>query len=435
MGQYKGKVEWRDSIYIVDSHTKILGGDPEWSNDQGVDGFANISAAQLTDRTNYLRAEVNAISYRVDSALESFMQGDNNLSELTDPAQARYRLGLGLVDNTRDRNKPISDYQRVEFNKKVDKSTKVMAGDGLEGGGSLSSDISIELSQSSNEALEMAVNALQVDLNLSDISDKGVARDNLELGSAAIKDVGEEMGDVLGVGGFGIGGNLVQGIGESSPLSPTGFGYDSESGFFINARYLNSVAGFRLSNTPYSDNFYLEYSDIDNKEVFKDKLLVHHSGNFNPTTKQDKLEAGDNITIVDNKISTVSTSYQDMAVSEMLSGESEEARTMTAKNINDYSGFTNLQGEDITIDFNEGRNFLSQLEGNITIQTPSGMKSGITGDVVLFSEVGDKTLTFSPVWKFPEGEAPSVKGDSRTIISYKVVDANTIVCGFMENVK
>ncbi|MGF2374329.1 phage tail protein [Klebsiella aerogenes] len=46
---------------------------------------------------------------------------------------------------------------------------------------------------------------LQAKNNLSELTDKSKARGSLELGSAATKDVGTEAGNVIGVGGFGLG--------------------------------------------------------------------------------------------------------------------------------------------------------------------------------------------------------------------------------------
>lgn len=448
MGQYRGTVEWRDSIYIVDEHTKVLGGDPEWSNDEGVAGFANISAAQLTNRTNYLKAEINKLTYEVKQALGTFMQGDNNLSELTDPAQARYRLGLNLVDNTRDIDKPISNYQRVEFNKKVDKSTKVIAGDGLDGGGALIEDVTISLSDKTKDSIIKAENSLQKDSNLSDIDSVEEARDNLGLGSAALADVVDNISDVGGEGKV-----VVQGW--------MGLGSNNQDNRLMNDNSVaTKIAAFSSNNMPTEWGGY-EYGSIittfhgydgdcadivvphtvEAELAFRNSRnrewnYVYHTGNFDPLEKQDKLEAGENITIEGNKISaTVGDSLSSMEVEEMRLGESESLRAMTAKNISEYSEFVGVTGSTITIDFSKGRNFQQTVSGNRTIAKPVNMKSGITGDIVLYSSSADRTLTFDSVWKFPEGEAPTVKGGTRTVISYKVVDDNTIICSFSEGLK
>lgn len=50
---------------------------------------------------------------------------------------------------------------------------------------------------------------LQAKNNLSELTDKSKARGSLELGTAATKDVGTEAGNVIGVGGFGLGADKI----------------------------------------------------------------------------------------------------------------------------------------------------------------------------------------------------------------------------------
>lgn len=50
---------------------------------------------------------------------------------------------------------------------------------------------------------------LQAKNNLSELTDKSKARGSLELGTAATKDVGTEKGNVIGVGGFGLGADKI----------------------------------------------------------------------------------------------------------------------------------------------------------------------------------------------------------------------------------
>lgn len=142
---------------------------------------------------------------------------------------------------------------------KADKVIKVTAGNGLTGGGTLAADITLTLgtptaitSSSSNtvtatghthsvskastttagvvqlvntfdsDSTTMALTAaagkelyaiaktggdgaLLKELNLSDLPNKATARSNLQLGSAAIKNIGTNSGDVLAVGEFGYG--------------------------------------------------------------------------------------------------------------------------------------------------------------------------------------------------------------------------------------
>lgn len=59
-------------------------------------------------------------------------------------------------------------------------------------------------------------------LNLSDVPNKETARRNLQLGSAATKNVGTESGQLMAVGAFGLGGAAIN-INDANAVSKTGF--------------------------------------------------------------------------------------------------------------------------------------------------------------------------------------------------------------------
>lgn len=66
MGIYVDRSEWVNDILIPDRTTPILGGEPAWQGEQMVDGFANISSAQLANRTRYLAERLNNLKEQVD---------------------------------------------------------------------------------------------------------------------------------------------------------------------------------------------------------------------------------------------------------------------------------------------------------------------------------------------------------------------------------
>lgn len=77
-------------------------------------------------------------------------------------------------------------------------------------------DIAIEVRLYTDEAMKAHLaeanphaQYLQAKNNLSELTDKSKARGSLELGSAATKDVGTEAGNVIGVGGFGLGADKI----------------------------------------------------------------------------------------------------------------------------------------------------------------------------------------------------------------------------------
>lgn len=75
------------------------------------------------------------------------------------------QLGLSAVDNTADVNKPISIATQTALNLKVDKVRQIIAGNGLTGGGDLSTDRTLNV-LSANDGI--TVNADNIQLNTID---------------------------------------------------------------------------------------------------------------------------------------------------------------------------------------------------------------------------------------------------------------------------
>lgn len=106
--KYIDRDNWEEQVLIPDKSTPVLGGAPEWNSERLIDGFANVPAAILANRTRYLKNLVTQLQGTVDGQGDVFLTKGNNLSDLTDAGQARYNLGLNLVNNTPDLDKPIS---------------------------------------------------------------------------------------------------------------------------------------------------------------------------------------------------------------------------------------------------------------------------------------------------------------------------------------
>lgn len=224
----------------------------------------------------------------------------------------------------------------TKLNSKVDKTQKVNTSNGLSGGGDLSGDLTIRptygttantvtqgndprLSDSREwsaatvgEAEAKAGTATTrrawtaqrvhqaadgwhdkkfstIVKNILSRSNAQQIRNDLQLGTAATRDVGTSAGEVLVVGdAFGLGGSISNGV-SGDPIAPTGFGYYSGVGFFINVRYTAHTAGFRISNRPYSNDFYLESSDSSNRETFSPRVSILHTGNILSSTGNSPL--------------------------------------------------------------------------------------------------------------------------------------------------
>lgn len=123
MARYVDKSFWEEEVLIPDTNTPVLGGQPVWEGDRLVDGFYNVPIAILADRTRSLKDRIEGVENEVIEGLEGFLVADENLSDLEDIGQAKYNLGLNLVDNTSDINKPISTPTQTALDQKVDKES------------------------------------------------------------------------------------------------------------------------------------------------------------------------------------------------------------------------------------------------------------------------------------------------------------------------
>ena len=66
-------------------------------------------------------------------------------------------------------------------------------------------------------------------------------------------------------------------------------------------------------------------------------------------------------------------------------------------------------GASIAVDFNNSQNFIVQLGGNRTLESPTNCVSGQTGSIIVVQDgTGSRTLSFGSNWKFPGGTAPTL---------------------------
>lgn len=121
MVKYVDKNVWVEQVLMPDESTPILGGTPDWDENNILAGWSNVPAGQLADRTRFLLDRVQNLGQEIETSGNSALQKDNNLSDLQDVGQAKFNLGLNLVDNTRDLAKPVSDLTQEALDEKVDK--------------------------------------------------------------------------------------------------------------------------------------------------------------------------------------------------------------------------------------------------------------------------------------------------------------------------
>ena len=98
----------------------------------------------------------------VQSNLTTHIQDATNPHSVT-----KTQVGLGNVDNTSDLNKPISTATQTALNAKADKTTQVIAGTGLDGGGDLSQNRTLNLDAATIASLGKADSAIQSGDNVS----------------------------------------------------------------------------------------------------------------------------------------------------------------------------------------------------------------------------------------------------------------------------
>ncbi|MCX5462792.1 hypothetical protein [Alcaligenes parafaecalis] len=100
-------------------------------------------------------------------------------------------------------------------------------------------------------------------------------------------------GRLLKVGDFGIGGVMVTPPKGRTNLNPMGLYYQASAvpfgggSFFVEMPYSSTVGGFRLSNDPYKDRYYLNSWNKD-ISAYSNAVELFHTGNFDPDSKADK---------------------------------------------------------------------------------------------------------------------------------------------------
>ena len=101
----------------------------------------------------------------VQSNLTTHIQDDTNPHQVT-----ATQVGLGNVDNTADLDKPVSTAAQSALNDKADKTTEIIAGTGLDGGGDLSENRTLNLDSATVLSLGKADTALQAGDNVSELT-------------------------------------------------------------------------------------------------------------------------------------------------------------------------------------------------------------------------------------------------------------------------
>ena len=97
------------------------------------------------------------------------------------------------------------------------------------------------------------------------------------------------------------------------------------------------------------------------------------------------------------------------------------------------SGVGTISGQ-ITLDFSQANNFSLTLGGTSSFNAPSNQSAGQNGIIFILQDpnVGNRALSFSGQWNFPNGNAPSVSTASGAVdmLGYVVRSGGAIDCVF-----
>ncbi|WP_286740534.1 MULTISPECIES: phage tail protein [Acinetobacter] len=137
--------------------------------------------------------------------------------------------------------------------------------------------------------------ALPVNKGGTGATTAAAARAALGLGEAATRNTGTATGNVMEVGAFGLGKEVVSipmpadsnllgcgfyYFGESNPPSESSWLQVSKNMFVIRARYSNIPKGFEIGNKPYSNEFYLRSSSVPlDAKLWNPPVAIRHTGN------------------------------------------------------------------------------------------------------------------------------------------------------------
>ena len=106
---------------------------------------------------------------------------------------------------------------------------------------------------------------------------------------------------------------------------------------------------------------------------------------------------------------TGTVSAQEVDVSSIGIGTVAGAKrlTMSGAAVAQYASLTD--GTSIAVDFNTAQNFIVQLAGNRTLESPTNCVAGQTGSIIIVQDgTGGRTLAYGANWKFAGGTAPTL---------------------------
>lgn len=132
----------------------------------GTATFGTIIMEGRTTLTSYGQSEIIPNSFTTTDSVGTIAYSPitaygKGLVAKANAGAVRQEIGLGNLDNTSDANKPVSAPQQAAIDLRVPKTTRVIAGTGVTGGGALSDDVQIGLNATTQASLQKADSAIQ----------------------------------------------------------------------------------------------------------------------------------------------------------------------------------------------------------------------------------------------------------------------------------
>ncbi len=158
-------------------------------------GLGNVPNLDTTDAVN------KAHDQNTDTALDSGGASEVTAADIrahidaTDNPHSvtKAQVGLGDVDNTADLDKPISTATQSALDDKADNTITITAGTGLDGGGDLTANRTLDLDSASVASLGLADTALQSGDNVSELTNDA---NYIDSAGAPVQSVASKTGAV-----------------------------------------------------------------------------------------------------------------------------------------------------------------------------------------------------------------------------------------------
>lgn len=351
-------------------------------------------------------------------ASDTFLSKGGNLSGLTNKATARSNLGLGNVSNTSDADKPVSTATQAALNAKLGASANAASATKLNTSRTLRVDLASttarEFDGTANVTNIGATGTLPVSRGGTGGATQAAARTGLGLGSAAIANLG------TGANSAARGNHTHSNYWDIT--TTTGYAPFKNLNEFVAGQggYIRLPANVNapragldvITKQQYGSNDLLQiafpqrtvedlYMRTKSADGWNSWMRFWHDKNFNPSSKQDKLTAGSNVTISGSTISATDTKYSVMSAAEMEAGTSTTGRLVSAKGLAEAFGggglgidqtwvdvtsvrlggvmYTNTTERPIMVNLLVRSNFSSGQEGSYPLLKVGGISLGFLG--------------------------------------------------------